>query len=145
MTCLNSRVFWNMMIFEVNLIFTRVLSLYESTPAFEHAFCHFCHPLPLFLVHAMVFWKMDYASLIKIDVKLAHTFVACWQHLDMTWPQQDPTKGANNAKTSQDTIAIKMEAMVERLFHSYLTYATTWALTLGFSLIAKPWHFQIFL
>jgi hypothetical protein len=43
----------------------------------------------------------------------------------MTWPQQDPTKGANNAKTSQDTIAIKMEAMVERLFHSYLTYATT--------------------
>ncbi len=110
---------------EANLVFTRVLSLHGSTPPFGHAFCHSHHPLSLFLVLVMVFCKMDCVFLIKIDVKPTYfeSFMAWWHHLDMVWPWQDPIKGADDPKTSQDIIKVKVEVVVERLnFPSCLTY-----------------------
>jgi len=49
----------------------------------------------------MVFCNINYAHFIEIEVKLAHTLVsfgAYWQHLDMAWPQQAPTKGVDTPK-----------------------------------------------
>jgi hypothetical protein len=53
----------------------------------------------------MVFYKIDYVSLIEIEVKLTHileSFMAYYQHLDILWPQQAPTKGINIPKIPQD-------------------------------------------
>jgi hypothetical protein len=54
-----------------------------------------------FFVQVMVFYNINYAHLIEIKVKLAHTlvsYVAYWQHLDMAWPQQAHTKGIDTPK-----------------------------------------------
>ncbi len=112
MTCLNSRVFWNRMTFEANLVFIGALSFYGGTPTSKHVLCHSCRPLPFFLVQVIVFCNMDRASLIEIELKPSHTFessVEYWQHLDMAWPQQDPTNNANNPSTSQDTTEVNAE------------------------------------
>jgi hypothetical protein len=47
----------------------------------------------------------------------------------MAWPQQDPTNGANNPNTSQDTTNVNGKVIVERLLLSSLTYARTQALS----------------
>jgi hypothetical protein len=39
------------------------------------------------------------------------------QHLNIAWLQQAPIKGANNPKTSQDTIKTKVKVMVKILLH----------------------------
>jgi hypothetical protein len=83
--------------------------------ASSHALNHFCYPLLLFLIQVMVFYKINFASLIEIEVKLTYTLessMAHWQHLDIAWPQQVPTKGVNKPKTSQDTIVVKAKVMV---------------------------------
>ncbi len=54
-----------------------------------------------FFVQVMVFCHINYAHFIEIEVKLTHTlvsYVAYWQHLDMAWPQQAPTKGVDTFK-----------------------------------------------
>ncbi len=99
--------------------------------------------LTTFLTPRMVFYKTNFASLIEIEVKLTHTLessMAYWQHLDISWPQQVPTKGVDKPKTSQDAIEVRTKVMVERLLPSFLTYAIIWALSPYFA-IAKPWHF----
>jgi hypothetical protein len=52
----------------------------------------------------MIFCKIDYVSLIEVEVKLTHIlklFVAYWQDLNIVWPQQAHIEGADNLKTSQ--------------------------------------------
>jgi hypothetical protein len=56
--------------------------------------------------------------------------------LDIAWPQQAPIKGVDNPKTSQDTIKVKVEVMVERLFLSSLTYRRTQVLSPYFARIS---------
>jgi hypothetical protein len=54
--------------------------------------------LPFFLDQVMVFSKIDYAFLIEKKGKLTHALessIAYWHHLDIAWPQQEPTKGVN--------------------------------------------------
>jgi len=54
----------------------------------------------------MVSCKTNYASLIEIEGTPTHTlesFAAYWQHFDIAWPQQKPTKGTNSPKISQHT------------------------------------------
>ncbi len=112
MTCLNSRVFWNRMTFEANLVFTCVLSFHGGTPTPKHVLCHYCCLLPLFSIQAIIFCNMDRVSLIEIELKPSLTFessVEYWQHLDMAWGQQDPTNDANNPNTSQDTTKVNAE------------------------------------
>ncbi len=126
--CLNSKVSWNRTTFEAKQIFTRVFTFRGGTPANSHALCHSCHPLPLLLVQVMVFYKTNCASLINIEGKPTHTLessIAYWQHFDITWPLQEPTKVTNSPKISQHTIDVNVEVMVVRLFLSFLTYAWT--------------------
>ncbi len=95
-------------------------------------FKSFLLSLTTFLTPRMVFYKTNFSSLIEIEVKLTHALESCvayWQHLDISWPQQVPTKGVDKPKTSQDTIEVKTKVMVERLFPSSLTYAIIWALS----------------
>jgi hypothetical protein len=106
------------MIRETNLVFTRILSFRGGTSEFIHAFCHSCHPFPLFLVHVIIFYKMDYASLIEIEViptQILESLVAYWQHLNMACPQHAPTNGVVNPNTSHDTREVNIVVLVERL------------------------------
>jgi hypothetical protein len=52
--------------------------------------------------------------------------------LDIAWPQQAPTKGVNNSKSSQDKTNVNAKVMVEKLFPSSLTYTKTQALSACF-------------
>ncbi len=82
--------------------------------------------LATYFNQVMVFYKINVSFLIEIEVKLTHTLessMAYWQHLDIAWPQQVPTKGVDKPKTSQDTIEVKTKVMVERLSLLSLTYA----------------------
>jgi hypothetical protein len=66
---------------------------------------------------------MDYASCIEIEFKLAHTFESSmeyWKHLEMPWPKQNPTNGANNPNTSQNTIEVNEKVIMERLLQVHL-------------------------
>jgi hypothetical protein len=78
----------------------------------------------------IVFYKMDYVSLIEIEIKSAQTLeslVAYW-HVDMACPQHAPTNGVVNPNTSHDTIEINIVVLVKILPFSSLTYAITRAL-----------------
>jgi hypothetical protein len=74
----------------------------------------------------MVFYKIDYASLIEIKIKLTKTLessIACRQHLDVKGPPQDLTNGATNPNTSHETKNVKITIMVE-IFFSSLIFAS---------------------
>jgi len=130
MTCLNSRVSWNRMTFEANLVFIRVLNFHGGTLTSKHVLCHSCRPLPLFLVQVVIFYNMDCASLSWTQTNTYfEPSVEYWQHLDMAWPQQDLANGANNPYTSQNTTEVNTKVIVERLLPSFLTYARTQALS----------------
>jgi hypothetical protein len=52
-----------------------------------------------------------------------HILVAYWQYLDIAWPQQVFKKGVDKPRTSQNTIEVKTQFMVEILPPSSLMYA----------------------
>jgi hypothetical protein len=82
---------------------------------------HFCGP-------SDGFFKIDHVFLIEIEVNPTHTlksFAAHWQHLNIAWPQQVPTKGVNKPKTSEYTTKVKIKIMVEKSPLSSLTYVIT--------------------
>jgi hypothetical protein len=56
------------MIFEPNQIFIRVFSFYGDMPKSKHVLCMFYSPFALFLVHVIIFYKVDYDFLIEIEV-----------------------------------------------------------------------------
>jgi hypothetical protein len=51
-----------------NLVFTEILRFWGGAPLSKHAFRHSYHPFLLFLVQIIVFYKMDWASLMEIEV-----------------------------------------------------------------------------
>jgi hypothetical protein len=72
----------------------------------------------------MVFYRMDYASLIVIKVKLTQTLESSIvKHLDVKGPLQDLTNGATNPNISHETKNVKITVMVE-IFFSSLNYAS---------------------
>jgi hypothetical protein len=79
---------WNRMIFEANHVLIEVFNLCgQHTLISKQVFFHSYHPLPLFFVQVIVFYKIDWHSLMEIDVKPTNTlesYVAYWQHFDIT-------------------------------------------------------------
>jgi hypothetical protein len=63
------------MTLEANQIFTGDFSFCGQTPTYKHVLCPFCCPLPHLFVQVMVFCNINYANLIEIEVKLAHTLI----------------------------------------------------------------------
>jgi hypothetical protein len=128
MTCLNSKVSWNMRTLEKKEIFYMSLEL-----AWRHSHKLTCLHPPLLSFTALLcssdfFCKTNYISLIEIEVKPSYTFkssMAYWQHLDIVRSLQALMKGTYNPINSQDTTEVNEEIMVKRLAPS-LTYVRTW-------------------
>ncbi len=134
MAFLNSNVSWNKMTFEANHVLTGVFNLHGwrmliSTQVFFHS----CHPFPFFLVQVIIFYKIDWHSLMEIDVRpidILESFVAYWQHFDIKWPQQLHVKGSTNPNTSQEATKVNAMVIVKKILPSFLTYAKIFAFNL---------------
>ncbi len=100
------------MILEAKQIFTKVFNFHECTLACLHALSHCCHPLLVFLVQMMDFYKIDCVFLIENEFKLTYkleSFVAYQQQLNIVGLEQADSKNANKPKTSQDMIEPRMQ------------------------------------
>ncbi len=131
MVLLNSNVSWNRMTFEENRVLTRVFNLRGHMLVSKQVLFHSCRPFTIFFVQVIVFYKIDWHSLMEIDVKPISTlgsFVAYWQQIfDITWPQHFLVKGLANPNISHETIEVNTMVIVERLMPSSLTYAIIFA------------------
>ncbi len=119
---MSSRVFWNRTTLEAKQVFTWILSLRGSTFASSHAILAIPYH---FSLSKWWFFTKHMFLYIEIEVKPTHileSFVAYWQHLDIAWPQHDPTKSVDNPKIPWDISEVNEWW---KWFPSFLTYAKT--------------------
>jgi hypothetical protein len=96
-------ILWNKIIFEANLIFTRVFNFCGHLSTCKQAFYHFCASFATFRGLCDGLLQNIFPIFMEIDVSPTQplvSFVAYWKHLDIACLQQLPMNGVINPNTS---------------------------------------------
>ncbi len=118
MASLYSKVFWNKITLLENLVFIRVFNFRWQRPASRHALFHSFQPLLRFLVHVIVFCKVDCVVFKLTSWKPRHIIASLqtyWHALLKAWPKQEPYQEVASFKGTQLTTKLKTLARVDRL------------------------------
>jgi hypothetical protein len=106
------------------------------------AYFYSLHPLLDFLVHVIVFYKVDCVAFKLTSKKLRQTFAslqAYWHVLLKGWSKQLPCQGVASPKWAHMTIELRAHARVDKLPLLSFTYVINFSHTLleilGFTIV----------
>jgi hypothetical protein len=93
MASLYYKVYWNKITLLVNQVFTKVFNFQWRRLTSRHAPFHSLRPLPDFLVHVIVLYKVNYVAFKLTSLKPRHIVTSLqtyWHVLLKAWPKQEP-------------------------------------------------------